>query len=177
MTNYTNNDGLLVEAGAQGTQYRGVHQETHNDGDINTLSISWSFDRLPRFDQDAGGGTTPDSFSARLAFIPANSLVTDVYTIITTAFAGGTSYVMGTYQRDGTVIDADGFYTGTELATAGMNTKGKILLPDGVDVRRTSGTFDDLVLHISQDAYVLVTATGTFTAGAARTVIQYIRGV
>lgn len=175
MPTYTNSDNLVVQVGRQGIYAGNVkYQEVRNDGALSYLIIDWRYNSLPGFDQDTGGGTTPDSFSEAVPYIPANSLVTNVWTVVTTAFASGTSYVMGTYQKDGTVIDADGFYTGTELAVAGMNAKGKILRPDGVDVLTSTGTFDDAVVHTTANAYVLITATGTFTAGRARTVIQYI---
>lgn len=176
MATWTNGDGLVTQLGAQGIYAGNVkYQQIENDGPLSYLVIDWRYNSLPGFDADASGGSTPDSFSDAVPYIPANSLVVDVYTIVTTAFASGTSYVMGTYNKAGTAIDADGFYTGTELAVANMNAKGKILLPDGVDVRRTSGTFDDATVSSTADAYVVVTATGTFTAGRARTVISYIR--
>ncbi len=176
MATWTNGDGLVTQLGAQGIYAGNVkYQQIENDGPLSYLVIDWRYNSLPGFDADASGGSTPDSFSDAVPYIPKNSLVVDVYTIVTTAFAGATtSYVMGTYTKAGVAIDADGFYTGTELAVANMGA-GKILLPDGVDVRRTSGTFDDSVVSTTENAYVLVTVTNTPTAGRARTVISYIR--
>jgi hypothetical protein len=151
-----------------------VYQNVKNQGPYDYLVIDWRFNSLPGFDQDAGGGNTPDSFSEAIPYIPKGSIVVDVHTVITQAFAGGTSYVMGTYQKNGTVIDADGFYNATELALANMDAVGDYLRPNGVDVLRSTGTFDDFAVSATQDAYVLVTATGTFTAGRARTVVQYM---
>lgn len=173
MAIYTNADNLKIQFGTQGVQ-NVRYQEVKGFGPIQRLVIDWRYNALPGLDEDFGGGTTPDRFSEAIPYIPANSLVTNVYTVVTTAFAGGTSYVMGTYQKDGTVVDADGFYTGTELAVANMNAKGKILRADGVDVLTSTGTFDDAVVHTTANTYVLVTATGTFTAGRARTVIEYL---
>ena len=176
MPKYTNSDNMVVQVGRQGTFAGNVqYQQIRDSGSpFSYLIIDWRYNSLPGFDQDTGGGATPDSFSEAIPYIPANSMIRDAYTIITTAFAGGTSFVMGTYQKGGTVIDADGIYTGTELALAGMNAAGKIMRPDGVLVRHTTGTFAETTASATLNSYILVTATGTFTAGRARTVIEYI---
>ena len=176
MAKHTNADGLVTQLGRQGIYAGNVQYQQYDEGPMGYLIIDWRYDSLPGFDQDASGGATPDVFSEAIPYIPANSAVIDVTTIVTTTFAGGTSYVMGLYNKAGTAIDADGFYTGTVLAVAGNALDaGKVKKPDGVDVMFTSGTFDGASTHATSNGYVLVTATGTFTAGRARTVVQYLR--
>jgi len=182
MGTYTNADGLIQHSGAQARQ--DYLPRVTEDSLIRELvaDIYYSTDGLavsgllaPNFDKDAGGGATPDSFSDRVAYIPAGAVVLTANLLVKTTFAGGTSFTIGTARQDGTAIDADGFFTGTECAVAGNKLDaGKSIVAAGVDVMQTSGTFDGSCVSTTYDGYVTVTPTGTFTAGKARLVIRYL---
>lgn len=172
MANYTNPDGLVVEQGTQGIANNARYTEIAGDSAVRELVVDWRYNSLPGLDQAVYPSTTATQFSERIPYIPANSIVLSALTLVTTAFAGGTSYTMGLYQKDGTAISATAIWTGMLLAS--LNTKGKIARPDGVLVQDTSGVYALTSASSTQNAYLRVIATGTFTAGRARTVIRYV---
>ena len=118
-----------------------------------TKEMSWTFsyDDLPAAANGAMEG-----------IIPQYAMIKNAYIMVETAFAGGTSYNFGTYEADGTVIDADGI--DAAVATAALNAVGKVVICNGAQV----GT------AIAEAGQLVVAATGTFTAGKARVVIEYI---
>lgn len=176
MSDYTNADGLTRHYGTQTVRDK-AYQVVDIGGGIKQFVVDFSYDDLPDFDADASGGSTPDSFSDAIPFLPKGSTVLDAVLLVTTAFAGGTSYVAGFYTQAGAAIDADGVFTGTALALANIDAAGDVRTADGVDVVKTSGTFDAAAVSTTEDGYLKVTATGTFTAGKARMVITYIEPV
>jgi len=175
MTDYTNQDGLTRHYGPQ-VKEDTKYQVVSLGGGIKQLVIDFTHDDLPGFDADAGSGSTPDSFSGAMPFIPAGSTIYDAVFIVQEIFDNGTSYTVGTHEQDGTAIDADGIFTGTALAEANL-TAGAVLTADGVDVVKTSGTFDGAVVSTTDNAYVRVAASGSFTSGKGRLLITYIEGV
>lgn len=164
MARETNTDGLIVNYGARDVAL--PNWTTYGNGPFKTLVVDFSYAALPAFDQDAGGGTTEDSFSGIPAFIPAGCKITRAWLDVGTAFASGTSYNIGLYQRGGTVIDADGI--DAAVATAAL-AAGYMIACDGALVGAQSAN-----TTLANDAYVVVAATGTFTAGTAKLVIEYI---
>lgn len=173
MADFTNKDGLTRHYGPQ-TPRDKAYQVVSVGGGIKQLVVDFSYDDLPGFDADAGGGSTPDSFSEAIPYIPAGATILDATFLVCDAFAGGTSYVVGTYSKAGAAIDADGIFTGTALALANINADGKVVSPDGVDVVKTSGTFDGAAVSTTLDAYLVVAASGAFTDGQARMVITFL---
>lgn len=182
MGQYTNADGLiqrsgplLVEDQLPRTTEDSYVREIVADIFYSTASGSVNGLMLPTFDQDAGGGTTPDSFSGRQACIPAGATILSAVLVVNTTFAGGTNLAIGTYTKAGVAIDADGIFTTSNLTVAANKLDaGKVWSADGVDVIRTSGSFDGSCVDGSNEAYLYVTPTGTFTAGSARLIVQYI---
>jgi len=167
MTYETNIDGLKMHYGNR-TDIGNTNIAKHTeDSIIRELVVDWEYNNLPAFDQDAGGGSTNDSFSSAVAFIPAGAHIVSANTYIKTAFAGGTTYDMGLYQRGGTVIDADGI--DAAVAVAAMDADGDMVVNDGAMVAPTAGANTT-----AYDAYFVVAATGTYTAGKARTVIRFV---
>ena len=82
----------------------------------------------------------------------------------TTTLVGGTSIDLGFKTAAGGAIDADGIVA---AATQAEINAGHVC--DGADI----GT----VISASDDAYVSVSAVaGSFSAGAAKLVIEYIEG-
>ena len=173
MADFTNKDGLTRHYGPQ-TPRDKAYQVVSVGGGIKQLVVDFSYDDLPGFDADAGGGSTPDSFSEAIPYIPAGATILDATFLVCDAFAGGTSYTVGTYSKAGAAIDADGIFTGTALALANIDADGDVVTPDGVDVVKTSGTFDGSAVDTANNAYLLVAASGSFTDGQARMVITYL---
>ena len=86
-------------------------------------------------------------------------------------FAGGTSYDIGLEQSDGsTAIDADGLFDAVVLAdldaTPGVS----------VTAAEHAGTNSGVLIgqKLLVDGYRMVVATGTFTAGEAVFVLEYV---
>jgi hypothetical protein len=174
MARFTNSDGLTRRYDGQDIEKTEEYQVVDIGGGIKQLVVDFSYDALPGFDADASGGSTPDSFSDAIPFIPAGSTVLDAVLLVTTAFAGGTSYTVGFHQQNGTAIDTDGVYTASALPLSAINAAGAVVSPDGVDVVKTSGTFDGAAVDTANKGYLKVTASGTFTAGKARMVLTYV---
>jgi hypothetical protein len=121
---------------------------------INTLAVTFSFDDLPV--------ASLDEANLRL---PANCYIDSVSLRVITAFAGGTSYLIGLEEADGTTIDADGI-SGSALALTEMDAIGDSVVCDGALV--------GLLVGIGTAAgQVVVAATGTYTAGKAVLEIKY----
>lgn len=111
------------------------------------LEVAFSYDDLPTYGAD----------EANLR-IPANARIKEATLRVITAFAGGTSYNIGLYQSDGTVIDADGI--DAAVATAAIDAVGETVACDGALVANTAGIG-------SADGQIVLAATGTYTAGKA----------
>lgn len=103
--------------------------------------------------------------------IKAKSLITRVTVAVpTTAFAGGTSYDIGTYKKsDGTAVDADGIFA---LLTTAVINAGKVFNPGtalaGAQVGFSVG---------ADDVQIVAAAAGTFTAGETVITIFYVEQV
>lgn len=150
-----NSDGLAVrfgrDQGARGSR-AGV---TRTAGKISELVLTVELTGAARtiFTMDRNNDGTLDGFAVGLDTpIPANAKIISVDEIVNTAAAGTTpDHTVGTFQVDGTVIDADGLI----VATTGA---------DGALV----GT------EVAQDSYVSVVTTGTHTAGNVTLVVRYM---
>lgn len=128
------------------------------------LEMDFEFNDYPDFTADLDADGTDDGWSGNDVFIPAGSYITSAYLIVETAFAGGTSYNIGLYEADGTAIDADGI--DAAVAVADMNT---------ADVVVCNGALVGGAVTIgADDAYVKAVPTGTYTAGKAKLVIEFI---
>ena len=158
MTNWTNDDGIQVQFGPQ---------DTHTVGDtlapVRRMVVDLDYSNLPTFTADLNNDGTNNGFAVD-AYIPAGAFITNAYIVVSTAFAGGTSYNLGLYQADGTVIDADGIDAGVLLAALAAN---KAVVCNGALVGGTATVG-------AEDGYLVVAATGTFTAGEGKLVIEYL---
>ena len=112
-------------------------------------------------------GTSADTPQDHDAFIPAGSYITSASLIVTTAFASGGSATLtiGTYQQDGTTVDADGIDATVAVADIGAN---KAVACNGAAVGGTATVG-------ANDVYIeAIYGTAAFTAGVAKLVIEYI---
>ncbi len=163
MTQWTN-DGLTIWFEAEQAE-RAVPSvaSVNSFGAKNQMLIDMDYSKLPAETSVTDNDGTNDAWNDGDPYIPAGSLIVGAWLIVETAFAGGTSYNIGLSQKDGTVIDADGIDASVATAALAAN---KAVICDGALVGGA-----DL---ITADAYLKVAATGTFTAGKAKLVIEYI---
>lgn len=98
--------------------------------------------------------------------IPAGSTIVRALLRVVTAFVGGTSYTIGLAQADGTPISATGLFTAANLPLASLTPAGKLITGTGALV----GT----VSHATLNGDLVVAATGTFTAGRAEIIVDYM---
>lgn len=149
---WTNDDGLKVGFGTRTPEDK-IAGLTRTAGAVEQVVLDFDYDDLPV----VGGSDT------QVLSIPAGSQIVSSKLNVKTAAAGGTSYNIGLYQADGTVIDADGIDAG--VLTAAL-TAGAWIENDGALVGASIG---------SAAGQIVVAATGTFTAGSYRLVIEYIK--
>lgn len=119
---------------------------------------------------DLNNDGVADGFISGDGYLPAHSSVTRVTLVMTEAAAGGTSFTVGTYGKNGTAIAATSLITATEGVLANVNAIGKRIYGAGALVAVTAGTAG----VGAADAYVGIAPTGTFTAGKGRLIIEYI---
>ncbi len=159
-----NNDGVYVRYGTELAEV--AEGGVTTKGVIRHLVVDLDYSDLPAFTADLDNDGTADGFSGEDPFIPAGSYVTKAYIVPTTTFAsaGATTLSLGFAQEDGTVIDADGI--DATVAKAAL-AAGAAVNCDGAMVGGTVAT--------TVDAYVYSTvATGPYTAGAGKLVIEYV---
>lgn len=170
---YTNADGLQVITGkAEGN--------VHGDGfapavekflvfdlddatELGTAVTSfWNYQS-----ELAAGDANVDKPALNAPYIPANAFVTRAWTVVDAAFTSGGSATLnvGLYQKDGTVIDADGIDATIAVATLAAD----VVVP-------ADGALADGTQNVgANDAYVGVDYdTAAFTAGSAKLVIGYV---
>jgi hypothetical protein len=124
---------------------------------IKTVRWEFSFNRLP-----APGTTNIEQV------IPAHSSILTARLVVKTAFAGGTSYTVGLQQADGTEIDNDGLLTAATLGVAALTPRGKTIVGTGALVGTTIG---------ANKGELVVVSSGTFTAGRAEIIVEYVTNV
>lgn len=142
-------------------------------GAIKQLVIDYDLTKIANgavgFPVDRNNDGTPDGFTEGEVGLPAYASVIRATVYATETAAGGTSFALGTFQIDGTAIDADGIVTNTEAVTANL-ARGERVYGNGAYVAVTAGTAS----IGANPGYLAITATGTFTAGKGRIVIEYL---
>ena len=165
MSQWTNEDGLNIRYGTeQAAPVKPTVAQVLEFGNKRQVVVDFTYDNLPDVTVDTDNDGTNDAYSDWDVAIPANAYITEAVLQVTEAFAGGTSMNFGLYQKDDTVIDADGLDAGVTTAAMADN---RVVDMDGALVGGTANIGDE-------DGYLKVAATGTFTAGAARIVIEYV---
>ena len=153
---WTNADGLKVKFGLE-------LSDGYNHGLTSATQKAFTMDLDP-VNKDLPLAADVDQAHPS---IPAGALITGAYVLVTEAFTSGgaTTLDIGLCQVDGTVIDLDGIDAVIAKAALAANLA---ITCDGVlaDGTETVG---------ANDAYVyFTTATGPYTAGKARLVINYV---
>lgn len=160
-----NEDGLAIRYGTdQAAPEQPTAAQVLKFGSKRQLVQDFTYDNLPDVSVDENNDGTNDAYGSWDAKVPAHAYITAAYLVVTEAFAGGTSYNIGLYQKDNTVIDADGLDAAVGVAALADN---RVVNMDGALVGGTANIGDN-------DGYIKIAATGTFTAGAARLVVEYI---
>lgn len=123
--------------------------QAKSTGKVKRVEYKFSYDDLPTYGSNG------------LEYvIPANATIVSSIWRTNTAWAGGTSLNVGLYQSNGTVIDADGLDAAITPTTAGAVIVGNGALV-GASIGAAAGE-------------LTVAATGTYTAGSATVIIEYI---
>ena len=147
---YESNTGLgvLNLYGPRETNEKfGAHAKS--TGKVKRVEYKFSYDDLPTYGSNG------------LEYvIPANATIVSSTWRTNTAWAGGTSLNVGLYQSDSTVIDADGLDAAITPTVAGAVIVGNGALV-GASIGAAAGE-------------LTVAATGTYTAGSATVIIEYI---
>lgn len=171
---------------ADGLAYRGPDYYKQGGGNVNRLTGLKTFGAIKQYEIDVdlvkipngtvsyttdltnGGAVT--GFNGGDCRIPAYGSVVRVTAVVVEAATGGTSITIGTYNQAGTAIAATGLMTATEGVIANFDTIGKRTYGAGSLVSTSAGTASVGAV----DAFVGIAATGTFTAGKLRLIIEFI---
>lgn len=123
-----------------------------SEGLIKTLVYPFFFDALPVANADDAGAHV----------VPGHSFIVSAYIYVEEDFAGGTSYDFGMIEADGSAIDPNGI--DEAIAEAALEDNDWIEC-DGDLIGATLG---------AEPGMLLITDTGSFTAGKGKVILRYI---
>lgn len=160
MATWTNNDGITVRFGRRSPE-RERAGVLSTAGGVKEYVLHFNAAGLPYGDTDVTGDTS-------FATIPAGAVIVEaIYTPNGEAWAGGTSLDIGLSQADnGGDISVDGLFDG--ITTANLNNAALSSTDSGTNSGNALGTV------LTTAAQVKITASGTYTAGEGKLVIQYV---
>lgn len=157
MATYVNSDGLEVRFGSDIGKRGFKAGVTTGAGKRRELVVEIDLVKLGAngtgFTADLNNDGTAEAFNPSNTSLPINARIVKVTPIIMTTPAGGTSYSLGTFQEAGTVVDADGLWTDAGAEGAQVGTA----------VASGTGPW-----------FVTAKATGTYTAGVVKFVVEYL---
>ena len=130
------------------------------NGAIRQLEYVFSYDDLP------AAGT-----SEMELLIPDNSMIVDVYWQTLDTFAGGTSYDIDVVTTAGAAIGSGEDKLYDALILSEINAIGEMSVSS---THSGTNSGNALNVQLTEPAQLQVAATGTFTSGKARIVIDYI---
>lgn len=179
-TLFTNGDGLTQRYGQPEDALKPYVRTAPACGAYGQLVVRFNSTHLGSaeseapaewWDEDFGGGSTPDSPSGLNASIPNGAVVTGAKLIVTTAFTTGDSGALnlGLYHSNGDVDDVDGIDV---AIAAGTLTLGAVIDCNGAQVAAGilgGAASGDRGLYLGGHA-----STGGFTAGAATLIVEYV---
>lgn len=175
---WTNPDGLQVKFGnyyREAGNFVNVPRALPSKGGlVKEIVIDYDLAELGAngvsYTSDLNNDGTRDGFNTGDCCLPANASVLRVVVVASVAAAGGTSITLGTFGLTGSAISANSLITATEGVVANLNTVGGRTYGAGALV----ATSVDTAGVGTADAYIALTADGTFTAGKGRILIEYI---
>lgn len=179
---WVNADGVRVPFGQYHTNPRnhGVNRARGLNafGSIKQIEIDYDLTHVPAggtfYPTDLNNNGTPNGFTEHDACIPARAAILRAYLVASESAAGGTNINVGVYEKDGTAIDADGIFAA--VITADMAV-GEVTAGNGALVlhSQTLGANRTGAASVgADDAFVSLSATGTFTAGKGRIIVEYL---
>jgi hypothetical protein len=171
MATWQNNDGLEVRYGdyhADPARQTNKLTSVKSFGNTDEFVIDFDLQHISAgsvsYSTDLDNDGTVDGFTTGDARIPAGSFIKSAVLVLDEAAAGGTSITVGTYQVDGTVVDADGLVDSTATAA----------LTDGAYIKG-AGALVEAEAHATLDTYIGIAAVGTFTAGKGKLIVEVTR--
>lgn len=165
---WTNDDGLQVPFGQdQARETQGIMGKAVVPGPKEYVIVDLVFDDLPTFTADLNNDGTLNGFSDSDAYIPAGSYITKASILVETAFtaAGAATLSIGTATQAGAALDADGIDA----------TIAKTALAADLAVACNGALVAGTALTTADSYLTTTVATGPFTAGKAKLVIEYIQ--
>lgn len=148
---WVNDDGLLIrygtEQGKRGARPGSTQSNSKEQEFI--LEVDLTGPARTTFSTDLNNDGTLDGFTGLDGHLPEGVQITGQRVIVLETPAGGTNYTVGTYQQNGTVVDADGIRVAAGTDGAQIGTRA------------------------TQDLNVAVTTTGTYTAGRVKVIVNY----
>lgn len=165
MGDWNNADGLNIKFGVTKPDNLTHGGEVQAYGSIKAITYRFDYTDLPSFTADLNNDGTKNGFSLQDVGVPAGASIVSARLKIGTAWASGTSLAIGSYTAAGAAIDADGYVTAIQGATANL-TVGSIITGTGADISN--------LVSAADIGYTVVAAVGTFTTGTATLVVEYI---
>lgn len=128
MTSYVSSYGVERVFGlGEGVDKLNATSAEGNAGSLHEIVCPLSLTG-PDFNRDANNDGTMDSFGRGVANVPAGAAIDTVDVKIESA-SSLTALTIGLYEKDGTVIDADGLYVGsTDGLTVGLHAGSGALI-------------------------------------------------
>lgn len=174
---WQNADGLGVKFASYVTDsknYTNKFRHLDMDGLIQQAVMEFDLSKITAgtvaYPADLNNDGTNDGFTEGDFNFPAYSSILRVTLIVDEAAAGGTSITVGTYGKTGSAQTATGLITATEGVLANLDTLGARVYGAGAFV----ATAVETASVGSAAAFPAIAATGTFTAGKGRILVEYI---
>lgn len=174
---HQNADGLGVKYGSYVTDpknYTNKFRHINTEGVISQAEMTFDLSKITAgtvaYPADLNNDGTNDGFTEGDFNFPAYSSILRVTVIVEEAAAGGTSVTVGTYGKTGTAIAATGLVTATEGVLANLDTLGARTYGAGALVASAVETAS----VGAAAAFPAIAATGTFTAGKGRVIVEYV---
>ena len=131
--------------------------ENKTFGNVKSMIIDFAWDDLPTYSADG----------SRVREIPADSLIVGAKIHAGVAMSGTSgTFIIGLYESDSTVIDADGLFQVGETTQAALTEDAWLI-----------GSAGELLPNVSIGAaagQVVVAGGGTITGGEFRLIVDYI---
>jgi hypothetical protein len=152
MADTLNADGLLMRFGTAQSRRTSRTAVTTDTTKRNELVAKFTLTGAARTIYPGDGGLS--RFTGLDTPIPAGSRIQSVEVLTIQTPAGGSGYSISTFNVDGSTQSAGGLAT---VSSGNVVTNGALV-----------GT------QTTQDAYVSITTTGTYTAGIVEVIINYV---
>lgn len=168
MSTWYNADGLDVKWGRALSRDKNKAQVVNTLGHVVEVKIPFDLTGPARtsFTTDRNNDGTLEGFNLGDTFIPDQAHILSCEIFMTdTAAAGGTAVTIGTFQVDGTAIDADGLMTAAVATNAAMAANVRL-----------AGNGALINTGVTQRSFLGLVTTGTFTAGRGYALVRYAYG-